>query len=125
MAETFAAIEMTKGETPHRTVHRFMQAATDQKLLFHNLEVMDVFTIGTRRFVRFRVDHSDIEGITQGMRKDRAVIIPNGGGGYKICLPGGREAPVASVKMHMTALSNYKRTYRGPKSKLWEAQFAN
>lgn len=124
MTEIYAAIEMAKGETPHGTVHRFMQAAVERNLLFSRLEVLDVFTIGIRKFVRFRSDQADLDLLTQDLRKDRAVVIPNGRG-YKVYIPGGQEASVPMTKMHVAPLPNYKRVYRGPKSDLWEAQFSD
>ena len=124
MVEAYAAIEMARGETPHGTVHRFMQASVGRQLLFHRLEVLDVFTVGSRRFVRFRTDQSRLIEATEEIRQTRAVVLPNGVG-YKICLPDGREAPSPTVKMHMVAMSYQKRLYRGPASDLWEAQFAD
>jgi len=118
----YAAIEILRGETPHGTIHRFMLAAVACNATFSQLEVMDVFTLGPHRLVRFRTDLDDLDRGTQEIRQSRAVIIPNGVG-YKLCRPGNKEAQVPSIKMHMAALPTYKRLYRGPKSDLWEAQF--
>ncbi len=122
MTEVYAAIELAEGETPHGAVHRFTQAAVDRKMLFKELEVLDIITIGPRKFVRFRTDQSKVGSVAEDIRKKRAVVLPNGVG-YKVYLPGGRSAPVPTSKMHTSPLPNYKRLYRGPKNKLWEAQF--
>lgn len=122
MTEVYAAIELADGETPHGAIYRFMQASADRRMLFKELEVLDVMTIGPRRFVRFRTDQLKVAAVVEDICKVRAVILPNGPG-YKVCLPGGRVAPVPTAKMHTAPLPNYKRAYRGPKNKLWKAQF--
>lgn len=122
MTEAYAAIEMARGETPHGTVHRFMQAAVEQRLLFKELEVLDIFTLGSRRFVRFKVDTSELVRITTDIRKNRAVVLPNGVG-YKVYLPGGQSGNVPTTRMHMMASSDLRRAYRGTQHELWEAQF--
>lgn len=124
MAEVYAAIEMAEGETPHGTVHRFMQAAVAYNQLFEKLDVLGVFTLGTRRFVRFRTDGVQIDLVTQDIRKNRGIVTPNGLG-YKVRLPGGRQGSVPTVKMHTAPQPNYKRVYRGPEHELWEAQFSD
>jgi len=125
MLRAYAAIEMMRGETPHGTIHRFMQAAVACNLLFAELEVLDVFTIGSRRFVRFKTDQLQLDQATLDIRKDRGVVLPNGAGGYRVCLPGGREGQVSSVVMHRTPAPSLKRFYRGPSNDLWESQFHN
>lgn len=122
MTEAYAAIEMVRGETPHGTVHRLMMAAVARQLPFQQLEVLDIFTIGSRRFVRFKVEDGELAQITTDIRKDRAVVLPNGVG-YKVYLPGGRSANLPTIKMHMMPSTDLQRVYRGPKHELWEAQF--
>ncbi len=124
MKEAYAAIEMAKGETLHGTVHRIMRAAVAQSLLFQQLEVLDVFTIGSRQFVRFKLDQPELVQLMTDIRKNRAVVLPDGMG-YKVYLPGGRSGNVSMTKMHISSSSNLRRAYRGPKHDLWEAQFLN
>jgi hypothetical protein len=120
----YAAIEILRGETPHGTIYRFMQAAVARKAPFAQLEVMDVFTLGPHRFVRFRTDLGALDTATQEIRQKRAVVIPDGVS-YKLYRPGNPEVQIPSIKMHMAALPAYKRLYRGPNSDLWEAQFTS
>lgn len=119
----YVAIEVLRGETPHGVIHRFMQATVACGTKFSQLEMLDVFTIGPHRLVRFRTDLKKLDQVIQGIRQDRAVVAPDGVE-YKLYRPGAREARVPLVKMHMAALPTYKRLYRGPKSDLWEAQFS-
>lgn len=124
MSDTYAAIEMARGETPHGTVHRFMKAAVEAQVLFQELEVLGTFEIGTRKFVRFRMDRVNVDHAMSAIRKDRAVITLNGQG-YKAQLPDGRVASIPTTKMHMVPSSNLQRVYRGPGHELWKAQFSN
>jgi hypothetical protein len=123
MSQTYTAIEMLYNETVHETIYGFMRLASNHKLLFSSLDVLDVITIGPRKFVRCKiVGIANLNGSLQDFRESRAMVAFNGSN-YRLYLPGGREATVPTARMHMVALSNYKKTYRGTKSDLWEAQF--
>ena len=122
MPESFAAIQMTRGESPHDAVWAFMQAAVGKGLKFKRLEVLGLFRIGGLELVRFKADGEGFHKVVKELRPERAVSVLNGGG-YQLYLPDGREGKVPTITMLATTMRNHQRVYKGPADKLWKRQF--
>ena len=122
MPESFAAIQMTRGEEPHDAVWAFMQAAASKKLKFKRLEVLGLFTFGGCELVRFKADGDGLHQLIDDLRPKRGVVASNGAG-FRLYLPDGREGSVPSITMLATTMRNHQRVYKGPGDKLWKRQF--
>jgi len=125
MTETrFAAIQVNAQETAHTAIGHFMMTAHKLGLRFTTLEMYGELTVGSHKFVRFRTDCWDLSKLSQKLLADgRGTIITNGNG-YVAELPSGRKGSVGPMVLQAAPLPSQHRTYRGPKLKFWDRQFA-
>jgi hypothetical protein len=124
MSDSFAALQVKPGETPHEVIGQFMVAAAKRRIKFKSLEILSHMALGSRDFVRFRTDLESLEWLPEsGLVDGRAFIAVNGNASYSLHLPGGREGRVDAAMMQATAGYNQHKVYRGPAVKLWKRQF--
>lgn len=121
---TYLAIQLLQGETPHDAIRALCQAGKDTRKFFRRVEVLDVIPVANRRFVRCRSDVTNLYPIldlllTQG----RGSVAVRSAGQYHVRLSDGRTGPVSVMTMHALPLPGQQRLYRGPKLLNWTRQF--
>jgi hypothetical protein len=121
---TYFGVELFRSEDSSVAARQVCNVADEVKTLFRRLEVMDVLTIGGRRFARCRADLlNPYPMLDLVFFRGRAVIQAGEKGFYFVRFPGGRFGPVPQTTMHGLPMVGQRMTFRGPKLKNWESAF--
>jgi len=100
-----------------------MQAAETRGALFRKLQVMDLVSVGTVTFVRFRSDLANPGAVLTNLNRGFISFLD---GNYRITFADGRQG----VKFPTTIMCSVQKvgfgqTFAGPKIKRWAQQFAS
>jgi hypothetical protein len=121
---TYFAAQLKTAEKAVHVAEAVMKAAKAADILFRRLEVLDIVTIGTTRFVRMRSEIVNPFPILDRLyHEGRGVISSKHGGEYVALLVGGREGKVSNILMHASPKLGQSRMFRGTRIKHWERQF--
>lgn len=121
---TYLAVELLAKEETRVVAALICKTAAEVNTLFRRLEVLDIIVIGGRRFVRCRSDILNPYPML-GIIFDRGrSTIASSEKGYVARFLNGRTGTVTNVTMHSSPRLGQRVTWRGPKVKLWERQFA-
>ena len=122
---TFFAIQLRLGETPHQLAAEVLRTASEARILFRRLDTLDIIDVGGTDFVRFRSDLINPFPILDRLLRDGRRIVGPGLGTYLLWKPkvpdGGR---VPLTPMHLVPIPGHFREYRGTRMPTWAAQFA-
>jgi len=121
MSKFHFAIQAKAGDDRSSVAKVFFEKAQASKVAFMSLESLDDFTVGTHRFMRFRVDANPLPILEELFVEGRGVISLTDA--YRVRLPGGRTAVVPHATMQAVARAPY--AFRGTKQKHWERQFGS
>jgi hypothetical protein len=114
------AVQALKGDSRASVAKTIFDKARARTIGFAALEFMDEFTVGSHRFLRFRID-VDPSPILNDLLSERGVI--GRSGSYKVRFPSGRTADISHTTMQSEPRALY--VFRGTNSKHWERQFAD
>lgn len=123
----FFAVEIRESESNRAVVERVIRVAHALRIPFGRIDVLNQFSLGTVKFLRFAVPDKGLTAETLVKLLDRiygdgrSVVKPEGGG-FTACLP---KRFGTCPTMTMLSTSPAKVTYRGPGADYWERQFAN
>ena len=120
---TYFGVELGVVEEPVAVARSICLTANEVKTLFHRLEVLDVISVGGRRFVRCRTDLLNPYPMLDLLFARGRAIIASREGGYVATFSNDRHGPVPNMMMHSTPRPGQRVTYRGPKVRLWQRQF--
>ena len=118
VTKSFAAIELTEDEPDIRAVQRFMEAANDLGIRFKILESFGILTVGRNKFLRFRTDARNLEGIAKKL--GNGYIVANSRGAYDVHLRG-RTGKIGCSVVQESVSQPVK--YRGTMDEFWNRQF--
>ena len=118
----YFAVQSLAGEPPasFRTAKAILETAKALNIDVDVLESLDDFTVGTHRFVRYRMKADPGALLDALLKSGRGVVGLLGVG--KVTLPGGRTGNVSQAMMQ--SFPRALRTFKGTKSPHWERQFA-
>lgn len=120
---TFFAVQLRPGETPHRLAAIVVHTAHEAKLLFRRLDTLDIIQIGGRSFVRFQSDVINPFPVLDRLLLQGRSTISLAPGSYLLRESSGKFGKVPGTAMHQVPMERHFRQYRGPRAQDWQAQF--
>ena len=120
---TFFAIQLRPGETPHQVAALFIQTASQVKLLFRRLDTLNILDFAGKRFVRFRSDVINPFPILDRLLASGRATISAAPGAYLLRTPTGKPGPVSFLPMHTVPNPSHFRQYHGTRTAEWAEQF--
>lgn len=117
-SNTFA-VEFRPQEALSMVAELVLRTAHSEGLKFLKMEYLDTFSVGTRKFGRFRVDDYIGDLVEKVNATGRGVILVNDGT-YQVRV-GDRKAPIPITTMH--AIPRSPSQFRGPGAQHWTRQF--
>jgi len=120
---TYFAVQLLRCEHIKEVANAVMQAAETRGALFRKLQVMDLVSVGTVTFVRFRSDLANPGAVLTNLNRGFISFLD---GNYRITFADGRQG----VKFPTTIMCSVQKvgfgqTFAGPKIKRWAQQFAS
>lgn len=123
LTNTFFAVQLRPGETPHELAAVVLQIADEAKSRFRRLDTLDIIEIGGWSFVRFQSDViNPFPVLDRLLACGRSYISPSFGS-YMLRATSGRYGKVPGTPMHTAPCGQHFRQYRGPRAQDWQAQF--
>lgn len=120
---TYFAAQLLRCEHIKDVANAIMQVAEARGVLFRKLQVLDLISVGTTSFVRFRTDLADPAAVLTGLNRG---FISFSEGNYRITFADGRQGVrFPTTSMLSVQKSGFGQTYAGPKVKRWAQQFAS
>ncbi len=117
--KTFAALEMKVGESAHNVIEAFIRVSIAKGYTFNLLDFLGILSLGKVKYVRFRTDSSNIQGI---LGDRNAIFFKNGE--YIVQSPAGEFlGRISGSSMQQPGDPSLHREYRGPRLQYWERQF--
>jgi len=120
---TYFAVQLLRGESHKQVANVILTEAEAKGILFRKLQVLDIVSVGTTSFVRFRGDLPDAFAVLKALR-DRALIVPDSVGAYTVTFPNGRSGKFPGSSMCSSPKMGFGHTYAGTRIKKWKQQFA-
>jgi hypothetical protein len=117
--KVFAALEMKVGESAHNVIEAFTRASVAKGHTFDVLDFLGILPLGKVKYVRFRTDSPNIQGILD----DRNVVFFKNGEYIAQNPAGGFLGRVSGSSMQQPYDPSLHREYRGPRLQHWERQF--
>lgn len=121
---TYFSLQLLRGESYKDVAHAFLDAAEKLGALFRKLQVMDLMTVGTTTFVRFRTDLTPIEPILSVM-SNRGTVSADVTGGYTVKFLGGRSGKYPTSTMCLQPKLGFGQILMGTRLKRWRQQFVS
>jgi len=120
---TYFALQILRGESYKHVANAVLAEAESKSILFRKLQVLDLLSVGTTVFVRFRSDLPDAAKALRALR-NRALIASDRSGTYTVTFPDGRSGKYPGATMHSSPKIGFGHTYAGTRIKLWGRQFS-
>jgi hypothetical protein len=120
---TFFAIQLLRGESHKQVANVVLTEAEAKGVLFRKLQVLDIVSVGTTAFVRFRGDLPNAFAVVKTLQ-DRAIIVINADGTYTVTFPNGKSGKFPGSAMCSSPKVGFGHTYAGTRIKRWKQQFA-
>lgn len=115
------AVQLLPRES-YRDVAKLVLATADEaKVLFRKLEVMELMTVGTTTFVRFRSDLRDVGRVCE--RLAGRSYVAERAGAYVVHFIDGRAGRLPATSMCLGAKAGFGVVFTGPRIAKWKAQF--
>jgi len=119
--DTYFAVQLLPRESYKEVVQIVLTTANAEKILFRKIQVLDISSIGTTNFVRFRSDVQNVKIILERL-KERASIVQVDGS-FMIQFPDGRSGKCPAALMCATPKIGFGQTFVGTKIARWRHQF--
>lgn len=120
---TYFALQILRGESYKQVAQVVLTEAKAKGVLFRKLQVMDIVSVSTTAFVRFRSDMPDALAVLKSLQ-NRALIAVGYGGIYMVTFTNGRSGRFPMSTMCSSPKIGFGHTYAGTKIKKWQDQFA-
>jgi hypothetical protein len=111
--DTFFAIQLQPGESPHLIAALVLRTAAEAKIRFGRLDIMSTFRFGSRDFVRFQSSVLNPFPVLDRLLLWGRASIACGPGSYLLRTPSGQDGPVPLTHMHTAANPLNFRSYQG------------
>ncbi len=121
---TFFAIQLQPGETPHQLASVVLRTADEVKLRFRRLDTLDIIQVGGASYVRFQSDVINPFPVLDRLLREGRRTISASPGSYLLRLSNGKFGRVSNTAMHQVPIPGHFRQYRGTRIQAWQAQFA-
>lgn len=118
---SYFGVQILLRESYKDVANLIISTAQSKGSLFRKLQVLDLQTIGTMPFIRFRSDIEDPYAVLKHL--PRGIIVPIHGT-YTVFFTGGRTGKFPTSTMCSPAKTGYGHIYAGTRIKLWRQQFA-
>lgn len=121
---TYFSVQILRGESYKDVAHAFLDTADRLGLLFRKLQVMDIMTVGTTPFVRFRTDLTSVDPVIKEM-VNRGSVTVDPAGGYVAKFLGGRSGKYPTSTMCLQPKLGFGQILMGTRLKRWKQQFVS
>jgi hypothetical protein len=121
----FFAIQFYPVDSKLSVAEVILRKAEELGVRFKTLEALDVTSLGSSEYLRFRADLTiqEVEKVLNALYSPTlSVILPGGPGGYLCKMKNGRTGVVPFAKMQIISI-DHPRGFRGNALAHWERQF--
>lgn len=121
----FTSIQIFDGEAPQDVLRLFFDWAVQSKIAFKSLDPFELHTLGTQRFLRFKVDCVWTPKLLASAKLTNRAFIYQEGSEYRLY----RSAETQTGKVPLSLMCGVKRitcaAYQGTAYKTWQRQFTS
>jgi len=107
-------------EPDHVLTEKILRTAQTLGLKFPKIDVLNRFTLGATKFLRFRVKEDGVTQLLDRLFEDGRAVVGTESGGFVARMRERKGVCSATIMLAVPATS---LTYRGPGAQYWERQF--
>lgn len=122
---TYFSVQILRGENFREVVEAVLTAADSLKVLFRQLQVLEVSTVGTTPFLRLRTDCTEIQRVLEAMAERSHISVDVSTANYVVKFTSGRTGKYPTSTMCTPPKLGFGQVFAGTRIQRWKQQFVN